>query len=539
MPEEFEKNIQKKLQDFNLEPSEQVWHEIDTALGEKKRRRFVFWWWLLPVILAAGAGVWLYVDNNGKRQALKKVADNGTIVQAEKQKMSEEKNAKLQSDSVNSLTGHDQEIGTQQNDSVINQPKDNTFSNNSKQHSLPASKQAPSASEWKKELIKADEKITMKKDVSSIKDANKQTKPTSINSQPTDSKLLFTQPEKKINDLKATNTNDKPGDAAVPATMQAPIQLQKESTVSAGDTKDLKLLNASADSLNGQSQNKMENIVPQHLAVQPDPVTAPVVSKKIKANTANKTHWHFIVGGGITSTNAKSGSKLANSPSWADLTPSTPSNGSTNGGSTRADSTSLIVKPQTGYHLFAGVSYEQALSRRWKISGGVQYRFLSNTQKVGRSIDSTLKVLAQSAYAASFNLTSVDNFNYAGYSSSATNTAHWLEVPVNIEYTLNPSKKTKYYLGAGVSYAWMFASKWLIPDSRYSKLYYNNSFLNHHLLNWQFGLGVNTIGGWKFGLKYQQSTTTVAERFIEPQLRWQNISFYSGIPLNIKRHSTK
>lgn len=538
MPEEFEKNIQKKLQDFNLEPSHQVWSEIDAALSEKKRRRFVFWWWLLPVILVVGTGVWLYVDNNGNHQALKNTVDNGTIAQAEKQKNSEEKNEKIQSDSGNSLAGNKQESGIQQNDSVINQPKDNTLSSNSKQLSLPVSKQASSlaASQQKKELVKANNKIITRKDVSLTRDA-KETRITSINIETKDSKVLSSQPAKKIDGLKATTT---PNDATAQVTMPAAIESKKENTISPGDAKDLKPLNASADSLSGQSKNNIGNIVPQRLAVTNDSAVSNAVSKKIKANTANKTHWHFIVGGGITSTNAKSGSKLASSSSFDDITsPSTPSNGNTNGGSSRADSTGLIVKPQAGYHLLAGVSYERSLSKRWKISGGVQYRFLSNTQKVGRGIDSTLKVLAQGAYAASLNLASVNNFNYAGYSATVTNTAHWLEIPVTIEYTLNPSNKTKYYLDAGASYAWMVASKWLIPDSRYSKLYYNNDFLNHHILNWQLGLGVNTISGWKFGLKYQQSSTTVAEKFIEPHLRWQNISFYTGIPLNIKRHSTK
>ncbi|HEY6978780.1 MAG TPA: hypothetical protein VH396_20925, partial [Chitinophagaceae bacterium] len=60
MQDGFEKDIQKRMQDFNLEPSPQVWNEIDTALSEKKRRRFILWWWLLPLMLAGGGVVWFY-----------------------------------------------------------------------------------------------------------------------------------------------------------------------------------------------------------------------------------------------------------------------------------------------------------------------------------------------------------------------------------------------------------------------------------------------------------------------------------------------
>ena len=48
MQEGFEKNIQQRMQDFNLEPSPMVWTEIDASLNDKKRRRFAAWWWLLP-----------------------------------------------------------------------------------------------------------------------------------------------------------------------------------------------------------------------------------------------------------------------------------------------------------------------------------------------------------------------------------------------------------------------------------------------------------------------------------------------------------
>src|SRR6478609_6876354 len=63
MQDGFEKEIQRRMQDFNLEPSQQVWNEIDTALSEKKRRRFIIWWWLLPLMLAGVSIIWFYHAN--------------------------------------------------------------------------------------------------------------------------------------------------------------------------------------------------------------------------------------------------------------------------------------------------------------------------------------------------------------------------------------------------------------------------------------------------------------------------------------------
>lgn len=53
----------KNLQNFNLEPSTQVWQEIENSLDEKQKKRIVLWWWSLPIIGLFMAGVWMYVLN--------------------------------------------------------------------------------------------------------------------------------------------------------------------------------------------------------------------------------------------------------------------------------------------------------------------------------------------------------------------------------------------------------------------------------------------------------------------------------------------
>lgn len=55
----MENNLTNKLnelQDFNLEPNQQVWVEIEKQLLQEKKRRIVAWWWSLPVLLFIGWG---------------------------------------------------------------------------------------------------------------------------------------------------------------------------------------------------------------------------------------------------------------------------------------------------------------------------------------------------------------------------------------------------------------------------------------------------------------------------------------------------
>lgn len=57
----MENNLTNKLnelQNFNLEPSQQVWVEIEKQLPQEKKRRIVAWWWSLPALLFIGLSTW-------------------------------------------------------------------------------------------------------------------------------------------------------------------------------------------------------------------------------------------------------------------------------------------------------------------------------------------------------------------------------------------------------------------------------------------------------------------------------------------------
>jgi hypothetical protein len=63
MPEEFEKKIQDKLNDFKLQPSPKVWDEVAAALDENKKKRFAFWWWAALFVLLCGTATWFLLPS--------------------------------------------------------------------------------------------------------------------------------------------------------------------------------------------------------------------------------------------------------------------------------------------------------------------------------------------------------------------------------------------------------------------------------------------------------------------------------------------
>jgi hypothetical protein len=67
----FEKRLQEQMEGFKLQPSEQVWDEVELRIRKKKNRRRIIFWWLVPALLAGG-GLFTAVKflNNGDKKTL-------------------------------------------------------------------------------------------------------------------------------------------------------------------------------------------------------------------------------------------------------------------------------------------------------------------------------------------------------------------------------------------------------------------------------------------------------------------------------------
>jgi hypothetical protein len=56
---EFEKQVQQKMDELKFPPSPEVWTEVEKHIRKEKRRRRVIFWWLMPLLLVGG-GVYYY-----------------------------------------------------------------------------------------------------------------------------------------------------------------------------------------------------------------------------------------------------------------------------------------------------------------------------------------------------------------------------------------------------------------------------------------------------------------------------------------------
>ena len=65
-----------ELKYFNLNPSEQVWIEIESNLDDKKKRRIVAWWWIFPLIGLSVIPIFIFNANNLGVSDTKKIVSN-------------------------------------------------------------------------------------------------------------------------------------------------------------------------------------------------------------------------------------------------------------------------------------------------------------------------------------------------------------------------------------------------------------------------------------------------------------------------------
>ena len=66
--DEFEKNIQNKMEGFGLVPNSEVWNQVSIRIEkEKKKRKLVFFWLSMGLVLLAGTSALLFINNDNNR----------------------------------------------------------------------------------------------------------------------------------------------------------------------------------------------------------------------------------------------------------------------------------------------------------------------------------------------------------------------------------------------------------------------------------------------------------------------------------------
>lgn|GEM_PF-5554420 len=224
--------------------------------------------------------------------------------------------------------------------------------------------------------------------------------------------------------------------------------------------------------------------------------------KSLKKTAAkNKKHeWSFVVGGGVSLVKSNNLFSSFSDEKSLDNIGSATSGGSmpTNQYNSRANNSKKL--PHTGSFFLIGANYQRMIGRHWAGNIGLQYRYIQNKQEK----DSTGKVVI--------------------------NRANWLQVPVSVQYTINPSSSIQIQLVAGASVAYSFSQRWLVVPAT-GNLYYDKALNNDLIANFNAGVSMQARNGYKLTLMGEQSLTPIHKNN-NYKYYWRQWGAQLNMPLN-------
>jgi hypothetical protein len=425
---EFEKQVQKQLEEFQLDPSAAVWKNVEEEIKKKKRRRIIFFF-ILPVALGL-IGYSIYQFAN---------ADRKTEVA---QQSFSEKNKSSQTDNQKEISGENKN----------NIRKEETINDN-----LSSKSQKSNPGSYRDKSQKKETRL----------------KP-SIVPQKNNPRISNERAATGINVNKEQNIPAKTKRDISPViktgipVKQDAVKLNKENK-----EKEMKAKSGTMDSIAGRKTaktdsitDKKNNIVPKKDSISSDVVETTGNKKEndIKKNVRkSKIKWGIDLSAGMT---ASTGSLLSfgGQKSLDYLAVNNPGS-ATGAGSVARTSPSSI---RSGPSFRAGVAGEIKVSQKSRLSAGLQYVYASTRIKTGARLDSTIRV------NNNFSPVQVNGIYRGSQQNNFTNNFHFIQIPLEYHWQINKGKKLPIRWNAGISFAYLIATNGLVYDTAYGGIYYHN-----------------------------------------------------------------
>jgi hypothetical protein len=451
---EFEKQVQKQLDDFQLNPSASVWKKVEEQIRKKKRRRVIFFFLFSAAIVLLGYYAYYLLQSNQKPGVVQQ-----TVESKNEQSITNEKNSSPAEIKAQPVTDQPKETSKQGSltKEEIKQKKNNIPAVT---NGLEISIDNPSAVRKNKPATKKkDETIAIEKKAPVIKNNDVESK------------------------LEITVTNN------------PPVKTPDEKTVKVPGTKD----EITKDPLVEKDDQKniaiTKNVEPVKTdSVKTNDIVAPDDKKEVIAKKKTgkfQIRWGLDFSAGATSNQSEVFSLLKSSSADVYL--------NSNGGSAVSSPASgglmfprAIVSPSSikpGLAFRIGVTGELKVSERSRLSAGIQYSYASNKIKIGSGVDTSLWVQQNNNYSRA------DRVYGGSLRYNHTNSYHFLSIPLQYHWQIIKSKKFPLQWNAGVSFNYLLATNTLLYSPSYGGIYYQNKdAINRMHFNISTGLSVRLKG---------------------------------------------
>lgn len=459
----FEKQVQQKLDELKINPSDSVWENVNTRIAKRKKRKEIILIFFLLFITTLTGGYWFL--NSDLSDSKSKEAINTNI---EKQIEGQEVENKNNVSEGKTVTGH---LATDQKKTLNNFSKkvkgDNKNFTDSHQ---------PINENAKRKLFKKKTKGNL---VAIVASSEVVTMP--VDKEGNDS-VAAPQPNIENN---IDNPNDK---------ILSDVKIDSNNT-----EKDIAGI---GDSII-ESKNRKDTLAKN------------IVTKKF-VNAPSKSKWQvgIFIAGGISHVGNQF-LALGNPPS-ADYSQSPANNGSTGG--------AVIPSPphirnSVGYVL--GIFLEKNVSKKTKVSFGVNYKEFNTSNLVGQKNDTTGRVYYD-YYSRNSNVRKHYNNNFK-----------FIELPLSLKVQLGDNKNFPVFWSGGITLSQLVKSNALQFDASSGIYYKDNSLLSKTHLGFSTGLSTTLFQNRKFamlfGPYFQYSASQLANQGVYNKKHFDFIGLHTEI----------
>lgn len=443
MQNEFEKQVQQKMEELKLHPSEPVWQKVEMQIRKKKdRRRLIFW---IPLfVLLLGGGMWVGVNQYSNKLSYNRVNNKKLNHQIQKHKSvpqsdqvlteqivagPSEENLKTKSP-VQFETENRSVTGIKIVEKSFNSPLQNTTAKQSTQKTI----------SLEQNLIKEGEKRSSAEKNETVFTETQTEKPRRVAEQVNENKQTD-QKSNPVSDIKVTPFDEK---------KDSVIEIEKE----------------------------VETDVPKVDSVKIDSTS--IKQPLAKKHSPSKWKLAFAVSAGISGSG-----KLDVFNGFLSENKSMDYAAAPNAGT--GQSNGAIYYPPSevkrGFSFAIKTGVKKQLTQRTSVSTALQYNYYSNSIQVGNRV-------AQSASFGNYSAAEYFSINRNIYSTiiwqSYQNRYHFLSLPLELDLQL--LKKHPLSLSAGLSLQYLVQTNALIFDYNNQAYFHNKDAFNRMQLFSSMGL---------------------------------------------------
>jgi hypothetical protein len=435
---DFEKQVQQKMDELQLRPSAEVWEEVEKRIRkEKKRRWFILWVFIFGVLLLGGTGWWLTAGNKDD------VTDNNVASQRTTNRTGDETaNTKKETISGKTNENNDKVKSEIVEDAMPTKRETTTetaiTSDKSELVPVQIRKEIRNENRIESPVTGSLKSKKVRKDRNLLPDVSKENQVFVVKNKPDADSLIKT--DKVIAADINTTIKDAAADSESVVINIARVVTERDTIVAL--------------------------TVKDSLAV----TQTKAISKKDTIKT-KKNKWEIGINAMAGTSNKSDGISIFGMEKSLDA-----ANINNSAGSGGQSVITQPAEPGNGFSWQMGVYAKRKLTVRTSLSIGLVFSSYSTTQLTGAFVDS-LRVYNNNLYSSS-----VRDFYRSGTGSAYQNHYYYLQLPVSFHWQINKGRKLPLVFQNGLSTGFFIGSDALVYNAGSNVLIKYSSPINQECM---------------------------------------------------------